>query len=93
MAERELTSVGSLFFYAFLFLAARVHADDQTTFSLDLSPSLVTLALGTPSDRHHERGHVRVLFFVRRLQLQHPVQTNDRTTCFIFVFVSFQHTL
>ena len=78
--------MGSLFFFfhAFLFLAARVHADDQTTFSLDLSPSLVTLALGTPSDRHHERGHVRVLFFVRKLQLPRPVQTNERTTWFVF---------
>ena len=37
MAERELTSVGSLFFLSCLsaFHAARVHADDQTTFSLD----------------------------------------------------------
>ena len=86
--------MGSFFFPCLsAFYAARVHADDQTTFSLDLSPSLVTLALGTPSDRHHERGHVRVLFFVRRLQLPRPVQTNERTTCFIFLIVSFQHTL
>ena len=56
--------------------------------SVWISPSLVTLALGTPSDRHHERGHVRVLFFVRRLQLPRPVQTNERTTCFGFMNVS-----